>query len=65
MAFSRVGDLYGVSLMTDGFVFPFRYGGAYQLGSSALQPLTGKLFTYFSTKVGKAMASLLYLLSVS
>ncbi|KEF53516.1 uncharacterized protein A1O9_10491 [Exophiala aquamarina CBS 119918] len=26
------------------------YGGAYQLGSSALQPLTGKLFTYFSTK---------------
>ncbi|KAK5047142.1 hypothetical protein LTR84_007085 [Exophiala bonariae] len=26
------------------------YGGAYQLGSSALQPLTGKLFSYFSTK---------------
>ncbi|RMZ82141.1 hypothetical protein DV738_g1888, partial [Chaetothyriales sp. CBS 135597] len=26
------------------------YGGAYQLGSSALQPLTGKLFEHFSIK---------------
>ena len=26
------------------------YGGAYQLGSSALQPLTGKIYRYFSTK---------------
>lgn len=28
-----------------------RYGGAYQLGSSAFQPLTGKIFRYFSIKV--------------
>lgn len=27
-----------------------RYGGAYQLGSSALQPLTGKIFRHFSIK---------------
>jgi len=27
------------------------YGGAYQLGSSAFQPLTGKIFRYFSIKV--------------
>ncbi|KAK3379645.1 major facilitator superfamily domain-containing protein [Lasiosphaeria ovina] len=26
------------------------YGGAYQLGGSALQPLTGKIYTYFSTR---------------
>ncbi|GAB1313414.1 hypothetical protein MFIFM68171_03624 [Madurella fahalii] len=26
------------------------YGGAYQLGSSAFQPLTGKIFRYFSIK---------------
>lgn len=26
------------------------YGGAYQLGNSALQPLTGKLYSHFSTK---------------
>ncbi len=27
-----------------------RYGGAYQLASSAVQPLSGKLYTYFHTK---------------
>ncbi|TQB76273.1 hypothetical protein MPDQ_000581 [Monascus purpureus] len=27
------------------------YGGAYQLASSAFQPLSGKIYTYFSTKV--------------
>ncbi|KAJ5826940.1 hypothetical protein N7447_003703 [Penicillium robsamsonii] len=26
------------------------YGGAYQLGSSALQPLTGKIYTHFNVK---------------
>ncbi|OQE41178.1 hypothetical protein PENCOP_c005G08329 [Penicillium coprophilum] len=26
------------------------YGGAYQLGSSALQPLTGKIYSHFNTK---------------
>jgi len=26
------------------------YGGAYQLGNSALQPLTGKIYSHFSTK---------------
>lgn len=31
--------------------FYVRYGGAYQLGSSAFQPLTGKIFRYFSIKV--------------
>lgn len=28
------------------------YGGAYQLGSSALQPLTGKIYSHFNIKVG-------------
>jgi MFS family permease len=27
------------------------YGGAYQLGSAAFQPLTGKIYSQFSTKV--------------
>jgi hypothetical protein len=27
------------------------YGGAYQLGSSALQPLTGKIYSHFNIKV--------------
>lgn len=27
------------------------YAGAYQLGSAALQPLSGKIYTYFSLKV--------------
>lgn len=27
------------------------YGGAYQLGSSAIQPLTGKIYHHFNTKV--------------
>jgi hypothetical protein len=27
------------------------YGGAYQLGNSAVQPLTGKIYSHFSTKV--------------
>ncbi len=26
------------------------YGGAYQLGNSAVQPLTGKLYSHFNTK---------------
>lgn len=33
------------------------YGGAYQLGSSALQPLTGKIYSHFSTKVGHSVNS--------
>jgi len=28
-----------------------RYGGAYQLGSAAFQPLTGKIYSQFSIKV--------------
>lgn len=28
------------------------YVGAYQLASATIQPLTGKLYTFFSTKVG-------------
>lgn len=28
------------------------YGSAYQLGSSAFQPLSGKIYRYFSVKVG-------------
>ncbi len=28
------------------------YGGAYQLGNSAVQPLTGKIYSHFSTKAG-------------
>jgi len=28
------------------------YGGAYQLGSAAFQPLTGKIYRYFSIKAG-------------
>lgn len=30
------------------------YGGAYQLGSSALQPLTGKIYSHFNIKVGRS-----------
>jgi hypothetical protein len=34
------------------------YGGAYQLGSSALQPLTGKIYSHFNIKVShSAIAS--------
>lgn len=33
------------------------YGGAYQLGSSALQPLTGKIYSHFNTKVGSRQVS--------
>lgn len=33
------------------------YGGAYQLGSSALQPLTGKIYSHFNIKVGHSMIS--------
>jgi hypothetical protein len=29
------------------------YVGAYQLASATLQPFTGKLYTYFSSKVGQ------------
>lgn len=32
------------------------YGGAYQLGSSALQPLTGKIYSHFNIKVGHSVA---------
>jgi hypothetical protein len=28
-----------------------RYGGAYQLGSAAFQPLSGKVYSQFSIKV--------------
>ncbi|KAL5365741.1 putative MFS transporter [Aspergillus floccosus] len=28
------------------------YGGAYQLGNSAVQPLTGKIYSHFNTKAG-------------
>lgn len=31
------------------------YGGAYQLGSSSLQPLTGKIYSHFNTKVGSRL----------
>ncbi|KAH8674170.1 major facilitator superfamily domain-containing protein [Xylariales sp. PMI_506] len=31
------------------------YGGAYQLGGSVFQPLTGKIFRHFSIKVGSAI----------
>lgn len=31
------------------------YGGAYQLGSSALQPLTGKIYSHFNIKVGHSV----------
>lgn len=31
------------------------YGGAYQLGSSALQPLTGKIYSHFNVKVGHSV----------
>lgn len=33
------------------------YGGAYQLGSSALQPLTGKIYSHFNIKVGYRVVS--------
>jgi hypothetical protein len=33
------------------------YGGAYQLGSSALQPLTGKIYSHFNIKVGRSVVS--------
>lgn len=33
------------------------YGGAYQLGSSALQPLTGKIYSHFNIKVGHCVVS--------
>ena len=33
------------------------YGGAYQLGNSALQPLTGKIFNHFNTKVSCPISS--------
>lgn len=33
------------------------YGGAYQLGSSSLQPLTGKIYSHFNTKVGSHRGS--------
>lgn len=32
------------------------YGSAYQLGSSAFQPLSGKIYRYFSVKVGTYVA---------
>lgn len=28
------------------------YGGAYQLGNAAVRPLTGKIYSHFSTKAG-------------
>jgi hypothetical protein len=34
------------------------YGGAYQLAGAALQPLSGKLYTYFDNKVGTVSPSL-------
>ncbi|RMD39279.1 hypothetical protein DV735_g5851, partial [Chaetothyriales sp. CBS 134920] len=37
------------------------YGGAYQLGSSALQPLTGKLFEHFSIKASWTYLSFFFL----
>ncbi|KAL2136481.1 hypothetical protein VTI74DRAFT_3500 [Chaetomium olivicolor] len=50
-------DLAVVSTATPAITSDFKslvdvgwYGGAYQLGSSAFQPLTGKIFRYFSIK---------------
>lgn len=34
-----------------------RYGGAYQLGSAAFQPLTGKIFRFFSIKVSQELTA--------
>lgn len=34
-----------------------RYGGAYQLGSAAFQPLTGKIYSQFSIKVSEPSPS--------
>jgi hypothetical protein len=34
------------------------YGSAYQLGSSAFQPLSGKIYRYFSIKAGTRSAEL-------
>ncbi|EEH06654.1 efflux pump [Histoplasma capsulatum G186AR] len=33
------------------------YGGAYQLGNSALQPLTGKIYSHFNIKLGSVICA--------
>lgn len=43
-----------ITLRFDSLIDIGWYGGAYQLGNSAVRPLTGKMYSHFNTKVSSS-----------